>query len=73
MVHLVWDCCKQVLTLNTDIFLGIGSTAIKFGENNRLILSTFGITCITGFLASGFAAEQTLPYCIVPVYVHNEN
>ena len=58
-----------MLTDAVDVFLGIGSTAIKFGEKNRLILSSFGIACITALLASGYAADQTFPYCILDYFI----
>ncbi|XP_033218543.1 4-hydroxybenzoate polyprenyltransferase, mitochondrial isoform X2 [Belonocnema kinseyi] len=47
-----------------DLLLGIKSTALKFGSNTKLYLSGFGASMIGGLVASGMAAEQTLPYYI---------
>eukprot|EP00026_Physarum_polycephalum_P009220 Phypoly_transcript_09334.p1 GENE.Phypoly_transcript_09334~~Phypoly_transcript_09334.p1 ORF type:complete len:174 (+),score=20.27 Phypoly_transcript_09334:892-1413(+) len=61
---MVYDTIYAHMDKSDDVFLGIGSTAIKFGRRNRLILSTFGAVCISGLLASGYAAAQTFPYYI---------
>lgn len=45
-----------------DILLGIKSTAIKFGDNTKPILSLFASVMITGLAVSGYQCDQTLPY-----------
>lgn len=45
-----------------DILLGIKSTAIKFGDNTKSILSLFASVMITGLTVSGYQCDQTLPY-----------
>lgn len=48
--------------------VGIKSTALRFGENTKLWLSTFSAAMITGLLTSGYVCDQTLPYyCTVGV------
>jgi len=45
-----------------DILLGIKSTAIKFGEDTKFYLSSFGIVMIASLIASGVLTTQTWPY-----------
>lgn len=51
-----------------DILLGIKSTALRFGDNTKLWLSSFSAAMITGLLTSGYVCDQTFPYyCTVGV------
>lgn len=45
-----------------DVLLGIKSTAIKFGDNTKSILSVFASVMVTGLAISGYQSDQTLPY-----------
>lgn len=45
-----------------DLLVGIKSTALRFGENTKLWLSSFSTAMITGLLTSGYVCDQTLPY-----------
>ncbi|KAG8267167.1 Para-hydroxybenzoate--polyprenyltransferase, mitochondrial precursor (PHB:polyprenyltransferase) [Homalodisca vitripennis] len=45
-----------------DLRLGIKSTAIKFGEDTKTILSVFGGLMVGGLVLSGIQCGQTWPY-----------
>lgn len=45
-----------------DILVGVKSTALKFGDNTKLYLSSFGATMVTGLITSGVLTSQTWPY-----------
>uniref|UniRef100_A0A1B6F4G8 4-hydroxybenzoate polyprenyltransferase, mitochondrial n=1 Tax=Cuerna arida TaxID=1464854 RepID=A0A1B6F4G8_9HEMI len=45
-----------------DLRLGIKSTAIKFGEDTKAILSVFGSLMVGGLVLSGIQCGQTWPY-----------
>lgn len=45
-----------------DILLGMKSTAIKFGEDTKFYLSSFGIVMIASLITSGVLITQTWPY-----------
>lgn len=45
-----------------DVLLSIKSTAIKFGDNTKSVLSLFASVMVTGLAASGYQNDQTLPY-----------
>ncbi|XP_058812266.1 4-hydroxybenzoate polyprenyltransferase, mitochondrial [Topomyia yanbarensis] len=45
-----------------DILLGIKSTAIRFGDGNKLWLSGFSTAMISGLITAGMVCEQTWPY-----------
>lgn len=48
--------------------VGIKSTALRFGENTKIWLSSFSAAMITGLITSGYVCDQTLPYyCTVGV------
>ena len=46
------------------MFLGIKSTAIKFGKHNRLILAGLTSVVVGGLCAAGMHVGQTLPFYI---------
>lgn len=51
-----------------DLLVGIKSTALRFGENTKLWLSSFSAAMLTGLITSGYVCDQTLPYyCTVGV------
>lgn len=45
-----------------DLTLGMKSTAIKFGSNSKLYLSSFALLMIASLLLAGNNSQQTFPY-----------
>jgi 4-hydroxybenzoate polyprenyltransferase len=59
---LIYDTIYALQDKEDDLLVGVKSTALKFGENIKLWLSLFGVITISGFLVSGFLAEQNWPF-----------
>lgn len=45
--------------------MGVKSTALRFGEQTKPWLSGFSVAMLSGLVAAGINAEQTLPYYTV--------
>lgn len=48
-----------------DVKVGVKSTALKFQEQTKPWLSGFTVAMLSGLVAAGVNAEQTLPYYAV--------
>lgn len=48
-----------------DIKIGVKSTALRFSEQTKPWLSGFAVAMLSGLVAAGVNAEQTLPYYAV--------
>lgn len=45
-----------------DLIVGVKSTALRFGENTKLWLSSFSVAMMTGLATCGYVCDQSLPY-----------
>lgn len=48
-----------------DVKVGVKSTALRFQEQTKPWLSGFSVAMMSGLVAAGVNAEQTLPYFAV--------
>eukprot|EP01132_Coremiostelium_polycephalum_P000905 gene905-1133_t len=55
---MVYDTIYAHMDKKDDILVGVKSTALKFAEKSRLILSGFSVLTIAGLVLSGMAASM---------------
>ncbi|XP_068167540.1 4-hydroxybenzoate polyprenyltransferase, mitochondrial [Antennarius striatus] len=65
MWTLIYDTIYAHQDKDDDIKVGVRSTALRFQEQTKPWLSSFAVAMMTGLIAAGVNAEQTLPYYAV--------
>uniref|UniRef100_G3PKM9 4-hydroxybenzoate polyprenyltransferase, mitochondrial n=1 Tax=Gasterosteus aculeatus TaxID=69293 RepID=G3PKM9_GASAC len=65
MWTLIYDTIYAHQDKDDDIKIGVKSTALRFSEQTKPWLSGFAVAMLSGLVAAGVNAEQTLPYYAV--------
>ncbi|XP_068594647.1 4-hydroxybenzoate polyprenyltransferase, mitochondrial [Brachionichthys hirsutus] len=65
MWTLIYDTIYAHQDKEDDVKVGVRSTALRFREQTKPWLSGFAMAMMTGLVAAGVNAEQTLPYYAV--------